>query len=181
MTNQEIQLPPNPFIKEMLPKHLMVPGSRVLEVGCHTGRNASFAANLGHEVVGIDVDHIALKRASELYRGSDIKWLERDIENEDLRSLGSFDAVICTAVYQDIKPSSRAGVFNRLREVTALGGLHFVVDYIGDRQNARDSFELHDAYRKVGWRVVRAQEDLPKIDTTGALQSQTSIVACKTV
>lgn len=172
-------LPPTPFIQEALPRQLTLDGARVLDIGCHTGRNARFAANLGHYVVGVDKDVDALKTASQNDASGRIQWYERNVISEDLGQLGLFDAVLCAAVYQDVPIDQKASVFRRLRDVTKPGGLHFVVDYIGEKTNARKPFELFEAYSKVGWTVLESIEDLPRVDNSGALQSVTAIVAVK--
>ena len=40
-------------------------GSRILDAGCGPGRIGSFLADLGHEVVGIDVDPILIAAAKQ--------------------------------------------------------------------------------------------------------------------
>src|ERR1700722_15953327 len=71
---------------------LVVPGSRVLDAGCGTGRVAAELAARGHVVVGVDIDPALIAVASE-HPGP--TWLVADLVDLDLCSNGEhepFDA-----------------------------------------------------------------------------------------
>ena len=65
----------------------MVPReSRILDAGCGTGRTGARLAELGHQVVGVDVDPVLIAAAQEDFPGP--TWLVEDLAELDLASLG---------------------------------------------------------------------------------------------
>ena len=67
---------------------------RVLDVGCGTGGNAIALAELGYDVVGIDISPSMIERAKRNARGVDnAEFLVMDMRNLTFRS--EFDAAIC--------------------------------------------------------------------------------------
>ena len=67
------------------------PGSRVLEVGCGLGTNASFLAGLGYVVTAIDISPRAAQLASEKYKNRNLDFLCADFLKGEVS--GSFDVV----------------------------------------------------------------------------------------
>lgn len=72
-----------------------MPGSRVLDLACGSGRHAIAAAQLGAEVVAVDRDADALlaARAFASTAGLTVDWREADLE-EPWPDWGVFDAVL---------------------------------------------------------------------------------------
>ncbi|HEX6923109.1 MAG TPA: class I SAM-dependent methyltransferase [Bacillales bacterium] len=74
-------------------------GTRILEVGCGTGRTSCYLAKEGGNVTGLDVRpkmlETAKKRADR--EGVKVDWVEGDIHNLPFES-GSFDAVFAESV-----------------------------------------------------------------------------------
>jgi SAM-dependent methyltransferase len=68
-----------------------LPGSRVLDAGCGTGRVAVRLAELGYVCVGIDVDASMLAVAREA--STDVTWRQLDLADVDQLE-GSFDLVV---------------------------------------------------------------------------------------
>jgi SAM-dependent methyltransferase len=73
----------------------LVPGTRVLDVGCGPGRHSISLARRGVTVVGIDLspDFLALARAAAEREGLPAAFVELDVRDLDVD--GEFDAVIC--------------------------------------------------------------------------------------
>ncbi|MGW8063724.1 class I SAM-dependent methyltransferase [Streptomyces ziwulingensis] len=69
----------------------LAPGSRVLDVGCGTGRpTAETLANAGHDVLGVDVSPVMVELATRQVPAASFRCADiRDVPLED----GSFDAV----------------------------------------------------------------------------------------
>jgi SAM-dependent methyltransferase len=65
-------------------------GARVLDAGCGTGRVAIRLAELGYDVVGVDLDDSMLAVAARL--APDLTWVGADLA--DLAGLGEFDLVV---------------------------------------------------------------------------------------
>ncbi len=100
---------------------------RILDVGTGTGFLAILLAELGHEVVGVDISEGMLKVAREKARkaGLDVKFEVADAENLPFDD-EEFDAVVCRHVLWTLPNPERA-----LREwarVVKAGGKVIVID-----------------------------------------------------
>ncbi len=91
--------------------------SRVLDAGCGPGRVGGWLAEVGHEVVGVDLDPVLVAAAREDHPGP--HWIVGDLAELDLPSLGisePFDAIVCAGnVMAFLEPSSRVEVLRRFR------------------------------------------------------------------
>ncbi len=107
------------FVDAMAPR-----GARILDAGCGSGRVAGRLAELGHRVVGVDVDPVLVAAAEEDHPGP--AWLVADLVELDLPSRGfpdPFDAVVCAGnVMAFLDPSTRRTVLSRLRSHLGPGG-----------------------------------------------------------
>jgi SAM-dependent methyltransferase len=102
----------------------IVPGSRVLDLACGTGRHAIAAAQLGADVVAVDRDSDTLASAREFaaQAGVRVDWQQADLE-DDWPDWGLFDVVLVFN-YLD-RPR-----FPRSREVVRQGGLLIVENFL---------------------------------------------------
>ncbi|HLG04986.1 MAG TPA: class I SAM-dependent methyltransferase [Gemmatimonadales bacterium] len=75
--------------------HRILPGSRVLDLACGTGRHALAAAALGARVTAVDRDpaRLDIARAEARDRGLEVDWREFDLES-DWPDLGTYDTVL---------------------------------------------------------------------------------------
>jgi SAM-dependent methyltransferase len=100
------------LVDAMLPR-----GSRVLDAGCGPGRVGGFLHEVGHEVVGVDVDPVLIAAAEEDHPGP--RWLVGDLAELDLPARGvaeRFDAIVCAGnVMTFLAESTRVEVLRRLR------------------------------------------------------------------
>lgn len=101
------------------------PGRRVLDLGCRTGALASYYAP-GNDVVGVDVDHEALARASERL-GIETVWA--DVEDGLPFEDASFDATVAGELLEHLA-DPRAAVAE-VRRVLRPGGV-----FVGSVPNA---------------------------------------------
>lgn len=92
-------------------------GARILDAGCGPGRVGSALAQVGHEVVGVDVDPILIDAAEQDHPGP--VWLVGDLAELDLPARGisdRFDAIVCAGnVMPFLAPSTRVTVLERFR------------------------------------------------------------------
>jgi SAM-dependent methyltransferase len=107
------------LVDAMLPR-----GSRVLDAGCGPGRLGAFLAEVGHDVVGVDVDPVLIAAAEREHPGP--RWLVGDLAELDLPSRGiaePFDAIVSAGnVMTFLAPSTRREVLRRLRAHVAGDG-----------------------------------------------------------
>jgi SAM-dependent methyltransferase len=101
------------------------PGLRVLDLGCRTGALASYYAK-GNDVVGVDVDHEALARASDRL-GIDTVWA--DVEEGLPFDDASFDVVVAGELLEHL--ADPRGAVAQVRRVLRPRGL-----FVGSVPNA---------------------------------------------
>jgi 2-polyprenyl-3-methyl-5-hydroxy-6-metoxy-1,4-benzoquinol methylase len=82
----------------------VVPGSRVLDVGCSTGYLAAVLAATGCRVVGIEQDERSAQRACA--RDTLVDVLVGSVDDEDVRARaaehGPYDAIVCGDVLEHL-------------------------------------------------------------------------------
>jgi SAM-dependent methyltransferase len=108
-------------------------GARILDAGCGPGRVGGRLSELGHHVVGVDLDPVLIAAAEHDHPGP--TWLVGDLAElgdlVELQDLGvgasdveaGFDAVVCAGnVMGFLDPTTRKAVLDNLRTVLADGG-----------------------------------------------------------
>jgi len=116
-------------------------GARILDAGCGPGRVGSALAQLGHTVVGIDVDPFLVAAAEEDHPGP--AWIVGDLAELDLSAHGiteGFDAIVCAGnVLPFLAPSTRVTVIERFAAHLHTDG-RVVVGFGAGRGYAFDAF-----------------------------------------
>ena len=91
-------------------------GSHILDAGCGPGRVGGHLHEVGHRVVGVDVDPARIAAAEQDHPGP--TWLVGDLYELDLPARGipdPFDAIVCAGnVLPFAHPDTRAEVVRRL-------------------------------------------------------------------
>ncbi|MFN2371912.1 MAG: cyclopropane-fatty-acyl-phospholipid synthase family protein [Candidatus Krumholzibacteriia bacterium] len=115
---------PNYFIAEQLP---LLPKGRGLYLAEGEGRNAVFAAGLGHHVVAVDASAVGRRKALALAedRGVAIHYHVRDVMDEPWRDQAWDHAVLC---FVHMDPAHRAELHRRVAGCLKPGG---TLVYIG--------------------------------------------------
>jgi len=80
-------------------------GKRVLDAGCGSGEKSIMFSKYGAKVTGIDFSIGQLTHARKLAKRSnlDIRFIEKDLVNDDLSDLGKFDIIVSTGVLHHTK------------------------------------------------------------------------------
>ncbi|WGJ83643.1 class I SAM-dependent methyltransferase [Gordonia sp. SMJS1] len=116
-------------------------GSRILDAGCGPGRVGGYLAEVGHDVVGVDVDPVLIQAAEEDHPGP--RWLVNDLAELDLPARGidkPFDLIVSAGnVMAFLAPSTRVTVLERLRKHLRDDG-RAVIGFGAGRDYAFDEF-----------------------------------------
>jgi len=134
----------------------------IFEVGCGTGENSLFFAELGFEVTGIDAAERAIAKAS-------LKAKTRDLENKttflnyDLFKLAEFDkkfnTIIDCGVFHMFNQQSRTLYQENVAKILNPGGKLFILAFsylepLGIGPSQRLSEEDYSNTFKNGWKVL---------------------------
>ena len=118
------------YVFDQLLRGRIVPGMRVLDAGCGTGRNIAYLLRSGYEVFGLDADPAAI-RAVRALAARLAPGLPADnfrIESiEDMSFADRFaDAVLCSAVLHFARDDAQfAAMVERAWRALRPGGLFF--------------------------------------------------------
>ena len=109
------------WLRDLLPNAPVA----VLDVGAGSGRDAAWLASLGHEVMAAEPSAAMRGEAARLHPDPRIRWTDDALPElaGAVRSGLSFDAVLLSAVWQQVHPSHRARALRKLASVLKPGGL----------------------------------------------------------
>ena len=121
-------------------------GARILDAGCGPGRVGGRLFELGHDVVGVDIDRALIAAAEEDRPGP--RWLVGDLASFDPGSAGlecDFEVIVSAGnVMTFVEPASRHAVLSNLARMLAANG-RLVIGFGADRGYSFDEFEADAA------------------------------------
>jgi SAM-dependent methyltransferase len=124
------------LIDAMAPRH-----ARILDAGCGPGRVGGRLHELGHEVVGVDIDPALIAAAEDYHPGP--RWMVGDLATADLRAAAGpegFDAIVSAGnVLTFVEPTDRRAVLGNLGAALAPTG-RLVVGFGAARGYEFDEF-----------------------------------------
>jgi SAM-dependent methyltransferase len=117
-------------------------GARILDAGCGPGRLGGRLHELGHEVVGIDIDPTLIAAAEEDHPGP--RWIVGDLASVDPRAAGvepAFDVIVSAGnVMAFVDAGSRRAVLANLVRMLAADG-RLVIGFGAGRGYTFDDFD----------------------------------------
>ena len=96
----------------------------ILEIGCGTGKNTSFFAEIGTKVHAIDFSERMIEKAKEKLRASNVKFSIADLTHRWPCENGGYDLVVCNLVLEHIDDLSF--IFSEVWRVLEEGGRFLV-------------------------------------------------------
>ena len=118
---------PSEQLKNLLAEGVVKP-CRVFEIGCGTGTNAIYLAQLGYDVTAVDLAEEAVKRAEKkaAEAGVKVKFIKADVTA--LPDLGApFPFVFDRGTYHIVRSINLAGYQSMLGKMVAPGGYFAVM------------------------------------------------------
>ena len=142
---------PDENLVEYVDRGLIPAESRVLELGCGPGRNATYLAGKGCQVDAVDLSPAAIAWARERAReaGVDVRFHRGDVfELTRTELVGPYDFVYDSGCFHHLPPHRRVSYLELLRRVLAPGGHFGLVCFASGAMGS----ELADAafYRDAG-------------------------------
>ena len=118
---------PNGFLKSQA--HLLKPGQKALTIADGEGRNGVFLAELGLDVLAVDISPTALAKALALAkeRGVVLRTEQMDLETWNW-PVDAFD-VIVAIFFQFCAPDIRQQIFQKIKRALKPGGLLLMEGY----------------------------------------------------
>lgn len=111
---------------DALPTHRKL---RILDAGCGQGRDALYAARLGHSVVGVDIAANGVAQMLEVARVERLSVKGTAADLTHYAPVHTFDVVLCDRVLHCLPdPDQRVRVLVRLADAVLPGGYLFVVE-----------------------------------------------------
>lgn len=143
----------------------------ILDVGCGSGRNLLYLAQMGHRVIGIDHNQSALETIEEIVHKEALPGVDTLLHdlNQPL-SLGSefYDLVLSTVTLQFLNPQRIPELLAELQGVTKKDGYHFLVFPLQSELYSLPEFftflpqkeELYHVYQDSGWSILEYKESV---------------------
>jgi len=149
---------PSSFAEYVIGKYV-IPGKRLLELGCGNGRDALFFASQGIETVAVDQVEDEIEYLNSL-RPMNVKFVAGDFT--DLRGLSGFDCVYSRFTFHSIDENSEDRALAGLPDLLSANGIFMIEARSLKDQNLNKEFgDLH--YR----RYLDFDNSVAKIETLG--------------
>ncbi|CAN5278378.1 methyltransferase domain-containing protein [soil metagenome] len=137
-------------------------GSAVLDVGAGSGRDASWFAQRGCDVVAVEPAQGMIERARKGHTEPQINWLQDSLPDltQTIKLGLSFDLILLSAVWMHIRPNERQRAFRKLAALLRPGGSLIISLRSGSFTDGRESYpvalgELEKLARDRGLVLVR--------------------------
>ncbi|AOW50991.1 TPA: SAM-dependent methyltransferase TehB [Legionella pneumophila subsp. pneumophila] len=142
-----------------------------LDVGCGSGRNLLYLAQLGHRLTGIDINQTALENIQIIAQKenlSPLNILSQDLNQPQSLAPDHYDFVYSTVTLQFLNASRIPSLLIEMQEATKKNGYHFLVFPVqSELYSLPSSFtflpkqqELYHFYQDSGWSILEYKESV---------------------
>lgn len=118
----------------------------IIEIGCGTGKNTSFLAQIGEKVLAIDFSESMINKAKEKLQAENVTFEVADITKPWHRENNSADLIICNLVLEHIENLSF--IFSEIHRTLVENGSLFICElhpfrqYQGTKANFQQNQEI---------------------------------------
>ncbi|MCW8410166.1 SAM-dependent methyltransferase TehB [Legionella sp. PATHC035] len=143
----------------------------ILDVGCGSGRNLLYLANMGHRVTGIDHNPSALESLEDIAHKETLSGVNTRLHdlNQPLNlEPEHYDLVLSTVTLQFLNPQRIPELLSELQKTTKRKGYHFLVFPVHSELYSMPEFftflpqkeALYHVYQDSGWSILEYQESV---------------------
>lgn len=157
----------------------LAPGA-ALDMGCSSGRNALYLAQLGFEVTAVDANANAVAALQSIAQQEQLDNVAARVYDINQASLGaSYDFIACTVTLMFLDPARVPAVLADMQASTRPGGHNLIVAAMDTQAHpcpvnfpfTLAEGELSDAYQ--GWELIKYNEDVGTMHNGARLQFAT--------
>lgn len=116
-------------------------GSRILDIGCGTGRDAFYLASNGHKVVAIDPSEEMIKYSEQNNSHENIEYIKSALPNLDNVN-GKFDFVLISAVWMHLDKETQKKSLKEIKKKMNNGAKMVILVRHGGFSDGRTSYEM---------------------------------------
>ncbi|WP_195575875.1 class I SAM-dependent methyltransferase [Paenibacillus sp. 1001270B_150601_E10] len=122
---------PDENLVQYFKNNLIIPGGRVLELGCGPGRNAIYFAKQGYDVDAVDLSNEALQWGNERSKeqGVSINFIFKNIFDLDIQK-SEYDVIYDSGCFHHIAPHRRIDYVNLLNQGLKAGGFFGITCFV---------------------------------------------------
>lgn len=122
---------PDENLVQYFKNNLIIPGGRVLELGCGPGRNAIYFAKQGYDVDAVDLSNEALQWGNERSKeqGVSINFIFKNIFDLDIQK-SEYDVIYDSGCFHHIAPHRRIDYVNLLNQGLKPGGFFGITCFV---------------------------------------------------
>lgn len=134
----------SPIVGQILEKYHILPGMKLLELGCGEGRDACELLSQGYDLLATDISPEAIRYCRDLLPGHAQNFAVLDCVNGYLE--GQFDFIYAVAVvHMLLLDEDRDQFYRFIRDHMSYNGIALICS-MGDGQTVVQS-NIHDAFR----------------------------------
>ncbi len=172
----------NPAHSEVVEACRVIPPCDALDMGCGSGRNALYLAQLGFQVVAVDTNPNALRALQHIVDEEDLRGVEvRQYDLNEARLDRDYGFIACTVTLMFLSPDRVPAVIADMQAHTLPGGCNLIVCAMDTEATpcpvgfpfTFGEAELREAY--AGWELLKYNEDVGTMHSGARLQFATML------